>query len=145
MAEVRATNEITQEQSEPFIRRIESYLRDLESERGAYMNRCRGIKDEMKTVYEDASGAGVPRASLKAAIDTAQLQRKINKVAAQLEADAHKAFEDLMRVVEGLDDLPLGQAAIERDMGPAKPRRAKPKQESPALDRLTGAECRGQA
>jgi hypothetical protein len=41
-------NEITSERVEPFIRKIESYLRDLESEKGSYMNVCKGIRAQMR-------------------------------------------------------------------------------------------------
>jgi hypothetical protein len=119
------------------VRRIESYLRDLESERGSYMNRCRGIREELKTVYEDAKNDGIPREELKCAINTAQLQRKINRMAAELEADARQNYEDIIMVIEGLDNLPLGIAAIEREDRSKPKRQRRQPQPSPALDRLT--------
>jgi hypothetical protein len=129
-------NEITSERVEPFIRKIESYLRDLESEKGSYMNVCKGIRAQMRDVIKDAADAGLPRTAFKEAIETLKLQRKLNKIRAELEEDMIEFHDQIVSAVEGLEDLPLGIAAVEREKREQSERRSRRRKSS--IDKLAG-------
>jgi hypothetical protein len=133
------TNGITQDQVEPFMRKVESFLRDLESERGAYMNRCKGLRSAIEETLDDAKTAGIPKASMKAALKTIELQRRINKLRAKLEEDAALEHDMIIAAVEGMEDLPLGIAAVEREKREAAERKLrKSRKRSAAIDKLNG-------
>jgi uncharacterized protein (UPF0335 family) len=112
---VDTTNEIGREQVEPFMRRIESYYRDMESEKGAYMNTCRGYRNNIKDVIKEAADYGIPREAMQRAIKTLKLQRQLNANRRELESDLMAAHDQIVTAVEGLEDLPLGIAAVERE------------------------------
>jgi uncharacterized protein (UPF0335 family) len=133
------TNGITQDQLEPFMRKIDSFLRDLASERGSYMNTCKGIRGQIKEAIDDAKSAGIPSTALKAALETLKLQRRINSLRAELEADAQLEHDMIIQAVEGMEDLPLGIAAVEREKREAAERKLrKSRKRSEAVDKLTG-------
>jgi hypothetical protein len=135
------TNGITQDQVEPFMRKIESFLRDLESERGSYMRRCQGLRSAIEETLDDAKAAGLPKAVMKSAIKTLELQRRINKLRAKLEEDAQLEHDMIIAAVEGMEDLPLGIAAVEREKREAAERKLrKSRKRSEAVDRLAGDE-----
>ena len=116
-------NEITGDLIEPHIRKIESFLKDLESEKGTYLNRCKSFRVAISDAISDASDAGVPKAALKKAIETLKLQRRINKLRSGLEEDMQAFHDQIITAVEGLEDLPLGIAAVEREKREAGERR----------------------
>jgi hypothetical protein len=133
------TNGITQDQVEPFMRKVESFLRDLESERGAYMNRCKGLRSAIEETLDDAKAAGLPKAVMKSAIKTLELQRRINKLRAKLEEDAQLEHDMIIAAVEGMEDLPLGIAAVEREKREAAERKLRrSRKRSAAVDKLAG-------
>jgi uncharacterized protein (UPF0335 family) len=132
-----------QEKVEPHIRKIESFLVELASEKGAYMARCRALKDEIKNVYEEASADGVSRPAFKEAVQTFGLQRKINAIRHKMEKDALEVYDEIITAIEGLDDLPLGQAALERETRELAAKKAtasgkSAKKASPAVEALAG-------
>jgi uncharacterized protein YeeX (DUF496 family) len=132
------TNAITQKQVEPFMRKIESFLRDLDSERGAYMNRCKGIKSAIAESINDAKEAGIPKTAMLAALETVKLQRRINKIRAKLEEDAALEHDMIIAAVEGMEDLPLGIAAVEREKREVAERKLrKNRKRSAAVDKLS--------
>jgi uncharacterized protein (UPF0335 family) len=134
-------NTISEEKIEPYIRKIESFLVELASERGAYMARCRALKDAIKEVYEESSADGISRPAFKKAVDTFQLQRKINAIRSELEADTLEVYDQIVTAVEGLDDLPLGQAALERETRELNAKKAAAggkKKASAAVEALAG-------
>jgi hypothetical protein len=133
------TNEISAAQVEPFMRKIESFLRDLESERGSYMRRCQGLRSAIEETLDDAKTAGLPKAVMKAAIKTLELQRRINKLRAKLEEDAALEHDMIIAAVEGMEDLPLGIAAVEREKREAAERKLRrSRKRSAAVDKLSG-------
>jgi hypothetical protein len=135
MVDVRP-NEITSQQVDPYVRRIDSYLRDLESEKGRYMNIAKGIRAQMRDVVKDAADAGIPRTAFKEAIETLKLHRKINKIRDELEEDMVEFHDQIITAIEGLEGLPLGDAAIAREKREQSERRTRRRRSS--VDKLSG-------
>jgi len=130
---VDTSNTIPQEKIEPHIRKIESYLRDLASERGSYMHTCRGLRDGIKEAIKEAHEDGIPRASMKAAVKTLKAQRTLNEIRQELESDMCEIHDQIVEAVEGLEDLPLGIAAVERE---TRDRASRRRRHSPAVEAL---------
>jgi uncharacterized protein (UPF0335 family) len=93
--------------------RIEESLADLLSERGAYMQRCRVIREAITAVYDDAKEKGIPKKELRALIRTRELERKIEQTRSDLEADELETFEQLAEALGDFGNTPLGQAALD--------------------------------
>ena len=82
---------------------IEACYVKLSSERGVYMNKCRGIRGKMKDHYADASNLGIATKLLKKMIKERELERKIEGVARRSIFNAIDAY-----VIE--DELVFGAA-----------------------------------
>ena len=95
--------------AKPFLDRIESVLDQLDSERGEYMAACRTLRDDIKEIYEEAKNAEVPKKALKGLVSWRILERKQEKLTADLEADEARVLENLIDALG-----PLGIAAAER-------------------------------
>lgn len=113
MAQPKKGNGFDRDVLQSLVGRIEGCLADLLSERGAYMNRCRGIREGITAVYDDAKDHGVPKKELKALIRTRELERKIEQTKADLEADEAATFEQLQDALGDFGNTPLGQAALD--------------------------------
>lgn len=106
---------------------IEGCLADLLSERGAYMNRCRAIRERITAAYDQAKDAGLPRKALKTLVKNREAVRKIEERIAALEEDEAANYAALQAALGDFADTPLGEAAMSR---------AKPKSEGDTLDSL---------
>jgi uncharacterized protein (UPF0335 family) len=107
------TNGFNEQQVKGIVGRIEQHLADLLSERGAYMNRCRGIREGITAAYDDAKAHGIPKKELKALIRTRELERKIEQTRDDLENDERETFEQLQEALGDFGNTPLGQAAVD--------------------------------
>jgi hypothetical protein len=101
------------EKVQGIVGRIEGHLSDLLSERGAYMNRCRGIREGITSAYDDAKAFGIPKKELKALIRTRELERKIEQTREDLEADERETFEQIQEALGDFGNTALGQHAID--------------------------------
>lgn len=98
---------------------IESCHRDLLSERGAYMNRCRVIREGITAAYDTAKEKGILKKSLRAYVKKRDLERKAAAVAEDLEPDERGHLFLIMKLggEAGLVGLPLGDSAIAHAQG----------------------------
>lgn len=98
--------------AEPFLKRIENLHRDLESERGSYMARCKEIREDMAHVYDEAKDKGVTKKALKGVVKYRQLERKKAAITEDIDdIDVKSQLESLIAALGELADTPLGQAA----------------------------------
>jgi uncharacterized protein (UPF0335 family) len=93
--------------AQPFMKRIESLIGDLDSERGAYMAKCRPIHEDIREVYAEAKDHGVPVKALKGLVKWRELEKKQAGIATDFADIDEKASYD--QLVEALG--PLGFAA----------------------------------
>lgn len=98
--------------SKPFIDRIERLVKELESERGAYMAACKPLREDIKEIYGEAKEAGIPAKSLRQTIKYRELERKQKALAEGLDIDEQATFEQLVAAFGGhVEDG--GQAAFD--------------------------------
>ena len=87
----------------------------LETFQGEYMNRCKGPRGIQKKAFEEAKIVGVPIRAVKHVIDLMKADRKKEKIRRKIENDDAPLVRDIQRELGQLADLPLGQAALERE------------------------------
>lgn len=107
-----------------FVNQIEAFLTDLESEKGSYMRKCKGIRDSMEEVFDSAKNAGIPKKVLKAHIDLRKLEAKKRTLVDRLDGDDADTFEMVSEALGDFATLPLGMAAIRQAGGDAADRDA---------------------
>jgi hypothetical protein len=105
-------NAPSEEDVEAAVANIEQHLEDLASERGAYMARCKRIRDLMDADYDTATDRGIRKKLLKRIIKKRELERKIVSQAADLEPDERSEMEMLLEKLGDFANTPLGGAAV---------------------------------
>jgi uncharacterized protein (UPF0335 family) len=108
------TNGLNKEDVRSAVAAIEGFKRDLESEKGAYMNRCRGIRDSITAAYDDAKEHGVPKKALRTVIKFRERDRKNAEDRAALEQDDLNSVEMVEAALGDFGDTPLGAATLDR-------------------------------
>jgi uncharacterized protein (UPF0335 family) len=93
--------------AQPYVKRIEKLLDDLDSERGRYMANCRPIHEDVREIYGEAKENGIPVKALKGLIKWRELEKKQAGIGADFADIDEKAQYD--QLVEALG--PLGFAA----------------------------------
>ena len=100
VAEPQRLNGYDPEKVASYVNPIERVDRDLESEKGAYMNRCKQLRDQKKNIIEDARDAGLPKAPLKAMVKIRMQEGKIEDLRAELEPDEVEQLDLLIHAME---------------------------------------------
>jgi len=95
-----------------FVARIEGLHGDLLHERSQYMLRCKGVREDISLVYDDAKDAGVPKRALKSVVKARELEAKAAKVRDELEAEDMESHDLIRQALGDLAELPLGQAVL---------------------------------
>jgi hypothetical protein len=95
-----------------FTHRVENLYDELDSEQGAYMQRCRQIRDGIKRVIVEAVDAGIPRREFRAVIKTRRLENKLERIREDLEPGEVETFDQIRTALGDYADTPLGAAAL---------------------------------
>ena|SRR5256885_13424061 len=109
--DVRANEPTAKDVREAF-NAILQHEKELASEQGSYMERCREIRSSIAAVYDDAKDKGINKKVLRAKVKEHNLLKKAEKCRAELEADEQSEFDLIRQKLGGLAELPLGLAAI---------------------------------
>lgn len=104
-----ATNFVPKDKIQNFAKEIAGELDELASLKGGYMSACKVHREQIKSVYDAAKDAGVPKASLKAALKAIDLEKKAVAARQDLEDIDLRAKYDMIR--DALDELPLFNTA----------------------------------
>jgi len=112
MAKEAQANEPSAEVIREAFEEILSHEERLEAARIEYMNTCRAIRGEIKTVYDEAKEAGVKKKVLKAKVKQHSYLMKADACRTDLEADEQNEFDLIVQKLGGLAELPLGLAAL---------------------------------
>ncbi len=106
------TNSPDSEHIQAAVRNVEDRYAELASERGKYMLQCRRIREHMSNDYDRAVEQGISKKLLKLIIKERELERKIEGLALDLEADERSELEMLTEALGDFGTLPLGKAAL---------------------------------
>src|SRR5215510_10349190 len=88
------------------VNKIEDYFVDLESERGTYMQKCRGIRESIAAVYEEADARGVPKKELRVMVKARGKLKSARQMLDDLESDQRETVEMLAEAFGDAADLP---------------------------------------
>ena len=92
-----------------YLQRIENLLGEMETLRIDHQERCKEIRVDIKSIYDEAENAGIAVKPLKALVKYRALERAQDKLPEALDVDERTIYENL---VTTLGDL--GRAAAER-------------------------------
>lgn len=106
-------NGFDKEAVEGFVSRIENLNGDLATEKSEFMTRCKTIRGDIKDVFDEAKGAGIPKKELKRVIKRRALENKIENLREELEGDEQHNYDMLLHALGHLADTPLGGAALQ--------------------------------
>jgi hypothetical protein len=118
------TNGLDKDTSTAFLERIERFNVDLHSEKSAYMLRCKPIHAAIRQVLDEAKEAGIRKKAMQTEVKKREHLRKIVKLENKLEDDDRANYELLDDAIPGLDDLPLGIVALEKDRRAGRTKRS---------------------
>jgi hypothetical protein len=117
MANPAKSNEPSTEDVQDAVQSIEKLFGDLLSERMSYMSRCKIIRKMVADKYEYAADQGISKKALKVLIKERDLERKIEALSDDLEADERNEYEMLSEKLGDFGTSPLGQAAMAKAGG----------------------------
>lgn len=114
MANPATTNEPSAEDVQAAVDAIEKLDADLLQVKMAYMSQCKNIRKIKAGEYEQAADQGINRKLLRVKVRERALERRIDDLTSEFEADERSEYEMLSQKLGEFGDLPLGQAALAR-------------------------------
>ena len=116
--------QVSDKDAKKFVSDILAHFENIESARGAYMNRARRERDGMAVIYETMAAKGVPQKSAKTNIRIIRLLQKAKSLIAELEADEAKMAQRLAKAQGDRQQLALWND-LPKQAAPAKAKRTK--------------------
>lgn len=101
--------------AQPFLERIENVLADIASKKGEYMAEAKGLREDIKEIYNEAKDHGVATKALRQLVRYRELERRQAALSEGLDIDERSTFEQLRDALGDFAELPLGQAALGLD------------------------------
>jgi len=120
-------NGYDRDQLERLLTEIDGADDELLSLKGEYMQSCKGPRETIAGVFEQAKNHGIPRAAFRVLVKNRRLDRQISSNVENLEVDQQAEYDQLLVGLGDFVNLPLGDAAA---------RRARPNPGEAALDNL---------
>jgi len=114
MANPATTNEPSAEDVQAAVDAIEKLDADLLQVKMACMSQCKNIRKIKAGEYEQAADQGINRKLLRVKVRERALERRIDDLTSEFEADERSEYEMLSQKLGEFGDLPLGQAALAR-------------------------------
>ena len=117
MAKAATANGFDQKEVNRILNKIDGFNADLLSERGAYMQQCRNIRESITAVYDEAKALGIPKKELRTLVKIRDNEAKNQKLYDELEADQQQTLQ-MLAACEQVKDLPLWKAAAANPEAP---------------------------
>lgn len=110
----RKSNGFDGDKLKGYLKKLDELQAEIESSKGAHMNRCQKIRGSMDVVFEEAKALGIPKKVLKAHCDLRRLEAKKSAVVDKLGDDDAETFDAVADALGDFAQLPLGAAAVRR-------------------------------
>jgi uncharacterized protein (UPF0335 family) len=81
---------------------------------------CSPLREDIDEIRKEANEAGFARKELNTLIRKERLERKLERVAENLDEEQKERYEDMLHALGALADLPLGEAVAEKHPERAK-------------------------
>lgn len=114
MATRTGQNRLSGSEQASFVDEFEKFEKEIESEKSAFMLKCKKIRDKQKELLDDAKSKGALKQVIKDAAKIRKKYREIRELMAEQEEDAEEDLDAVLKALGGLGDLPLGQAVVEK-------------------------------
>lgn len=108
-------NRASADEAASFVDRIEEIEKEIDTLKGEFMAKCKAKRDEQKEVLDDAKSQGVAKKVVKTLFEIRKLRQKEHAKLSELEGEDHQYGVDILKVLGGFADLPLGAAAVDRE------------------------------
>lgn len=82
--------------AQPYLKRVENLLTDLDSKRGAYMAECKVVREDIKEIYGEAKDHGISVKALKALVEYRVLEKKQAKLAEDFDIEEQAVYSQLV-------------------------------------------------
>lgn len=99
------------EKVKSFVGRIENLNKDIETQKAEHMSKCKGIREDIKSVIAEAKDEGIPASAIKAVIKVRALEKKAAKARDDLDNEVQGDFDNIRLALGDLAETPLGEAA----------------------------------
>jgi uncharacterized protein (UPF0335 family) len=97
----------------PLLKRIENLHDEIATERGIYMQKCRELREDVKSIVEEGKDQGIAPKALKGLVKFRALERRQQAIGDGLDIADQSDFETLCAALGDFADTELGQAAVE--------------------------------
>lgn len=114
-------NRATPSEAASFVDQYEALEKELASERGSFMAKCKAIRDRQKELLDDAKSQGVAKKLVKSIVGARDYEAKAKALRDELEKEDQDYFVDIRKALGDFADSPLGAAAVKREDGDADP------------------------
>jgi uncharacterized protein (UPF0335 family) len=121
-----AANSYDRAQLEALLTEIDAADERLASLKGEYMVSCKGPREDITAVFEQAKEQGIPVKAFRTIVKNRRLDKQMHGNINKLDLDQQAEYDLMAEKLGDFADLPLGKAALDR----VKPQEA-------ALDSLT--------
>jgi len=108
-------NRATPSEMASYVDEFEKLEKEKLDRKMAYMAECAKISARQKDLCDDAKGGGLNGKVLRATVKQRALERKAQAIEESLEDDDAELLRDIREALGDYADLPLGQAAVNRD------------------------------
>lgn len=121
MAQREGSNGFDGEQLERYLDEIDKADDKLLKLKSDHMLACKAPRAAIKGVMKEARNAGVNMNAFRSVVAKHRSERKIEEQIAQLEADDHADYQQMLIALGDFGTTELGEAALKRAEPPADP------------------------
>ena len=112
-------NRASPSEAASFVDKFDELEKEIASERGIFMSKCKAIREKQKELLDDAKSQGVAKKLVKSIVAAREHEAKAKALRDDLEDEDRKFFVDIRKALGDFADSPLGAAAVEREGDPA--------------------------
>ncbi|MCF3935048.1 hypothetical protein L1787_16715 [Acuticoccus sp. M5D2P5] len=110
---VQGHNGFDSEVVQNYIRRHENIASQILSVKGRAMKEIQDLKADQGSVLDEAKDThGIPKKLLKLILKQREFERKIDELTEDLDDDDGDTYDQMLLAIQGMEDTPLGQAAL---------------------------------
>lgn len=95
-----------------YVERIENVHKSLASLKGTYMADCKGYREDIAEILEEAKSAGIPKRAIKAVVKARDLDRKAKEAREDLDIADRGTFDNIVLALGPIAGTPLGDFAM---------------------------------
>ena len=108
-------NRASADEASSFVDEYEQFDEQVKSIMAKAMAEAKKVREEQKSLLEDAKGQGIPKKVIKTIADARRYEKKAKAKMEGLEDDDRTYAVDIRKALGDYADLPLGRVAVNKD------------------------------